>query len=158
MSLASQVNWKMFPPPLLSRRICRGLVLISSGNGLFLVGRFFLFLFLLHCGACGILVPQPVIEPVSPTVEAQSLNRWTTGNSLWKDSVLGLRCCMRAFSSCGEQGLFFIAVCGPLATVASHCRAQALGTWAQQLQCMVFSCPTACGIFLDQRLNPCPLH
>ena len=28
--------------------------------------------------ACGILVPGPGIEPVPPTVEAQSLNHWTT--------------------------------------------------------------------------------
>ena len=34
-------------------------------------------------------------------------------------AVLGLRCCVRAFSSCGEQGLLFIAVCGLLTAVAS---------------------------------------
>ena len=28
--------------------------------------------------ACGILVPQAGIEPVTPVVEAQSLNHWTT--------------------------------------------------------------------------------
>ena len=28
--------------------------------------------------ACGILVPQPGIEPVPPALEAQSLNHWTT--------------------------------------------------------------------------------
>ena len=27
--------------------------------------------------ACGILVPEPGIEPESPAVEAQSLNDWT---------------------------------------------------------------------------------
>ena len=27
---------------------------------------------------CGILVPQPGIEPTPPAVEAQSLNHWTT--------------------------------------------------------------------------------
>ena len=27
-------------------------------------------------------------------------------------AVLGLRCCVRAFSSCSERGLLFIAVCG----------------------------------------------
>ena len=32
---------------------------------------------------------------------------------------LGLRCCPRAFSSCGEQGLLFIAVPGLLIEVAS---------------------------------------
>ena len=34
-------------------------------------------------------------------------------------AVLGLHCCARAFSSCGEQGLLFVAVCGLLIAVAS---------------------------------------
>ena len=33
-------------------------------------------------------------------------------------AVLCLRCCTRAFSSCGEQGLLFIAVRGLLIAVA----------------------------------------
>ena len=33
--------------------------------------------------------------------------------------VLGLRCCMQAFSSCGEQGLLFVAVHECLIAVAS---------------------------------------
>ena len=33
--------------------------------------------------------------------------------------VLGLRCCMQAFSSCGEQGLLFVVVHGLLIAVAS---------------------------------------
>ena len=36
-------------------------------------------------------------------------------------AVLGLCCCPRAFSSCGEWGLLFIAVLGLLIAVASHC-------------------------------------
>ena len=44
--------------------------------------------------------------------------------------MLGLRCCARAFSSCGEWGLLFVAVLGPLIAVASRCGAQALGAWA----------------------------
>ena len=34
-------------------------------------------------------------------------------------AALGLRCCVRAFSSCGEQGLLFFAVRGLLIAVAS---------------------------------------
>ena len=34
-------------------------------------------------------------------------------------AVLGLRCCTRAFSSCGERGLLFVAVLGLLIAVAS---------------------------------------
>ena len=34
-------------------------------------------------------------------------------------AALGLHCCTRAFSSCGEWGLLFVAVCGLLTAVAS---------------------------------------
>ena len=34
-------------------------------------------------------------------------------------AALGLRCCARAFSSCGEQWLLFVAVRGLLVAVAS---------------------------------------
>ena len=34
-------------------------------------------------------------------------------------AVLGLRCCARAFSSCGERGLLFVEVRGLLIAVAS---------------------------------------
>ena len=34
-------------------------------------------------------------------------------------AALGLRCCVRAFSSCGEWGLLFVAVRGLLIAVAS---------------------------------------
>ena len=34
-------------------------------------------------------------------------------------AVLGLRCCTRAFSSCSEWGLLFVAVCGLLIALAS---------------------------------------
>ena len=45
-------------------------------------------------------------------------------------AVLGLRCCVQAFSSCGEWGLPFVAVRGLLTAAASRCRAQALGAQA----------------------------
>ena len=34
-------------------------------------------------------------------------------------AALGVRCCTQAFSSCGEQGLLFVAVRGLLIVVAS---------------------------------------
>ena len=34
--------------------------------------------------------------------------------------MLGLHCCEQTFSSCGEQGLLFVAVHGLLIEVASH--------------------------------------
>ena len=39
---------------------------------------------------------------------------------------LGLRCCTRAFSNCGEQGLLFVAVHGLLIVVASLVAEQGL--------------------------------
>ena len=36
-----------------------------------------IFFFWPHCAACGILVPQPEVEPVAPALEARSLNHWT---------------------------------------------------------------------------------
>ena len=58
--------------------------------------------------------------------------------------MLGLRFCAGAFSSCGERGPLFIAVCGPLTVVASlvaehrlqtH-RLSSCGSWAQLLRGM----------------------
>ena len=34
-------------------------------------------------------------------------------------AALGLCCCTQTFSSCGEQGLLFVVVCGLLVVVAS---------------------------------------
>ena len=45
---------------------------------------------------------------------------------------LGLHCCARAFSSCGEQGLLFLAVRGLLIAVASL--VAELGLQARSLQ------------------------
>ena len=46
-------------------------------------------------------------------------------------AALGLHCCARAFSSCGERGPLFIAVRGLLIAVACLCcKAQALGARA----------------------------
>ena len=93
-------------------------------------------------------------------------------------AALGLRCCVRAFSSCGKQRLLFVAVRRLLIAVASlvaEYRLQACGLpqlWhagsvvvACRLQSAGsvvvahgLSCSIACGIFLDQGSNPCPLH
>ena len=93
-------------------------------------------------------------------------------------AALGLRCCPWAFSSCGERGLPFIAMHRLLSEVVSLCcGAQAVGTRAsvvaarelsscglraleRRLSSVVhrLSCSAACGIFLDQGSNLCPLH
>ena len=43
-------------------------------------------------------------------------------------AALGLCCCTQAFSSCGKQGLLFIAVCGLLIAAVSLAKTD---TWAQ---------------------------
>lgn len=97
--------------------------------------------------------------------------------------MLGLRRCVWAFFSCGEREPpsswgAWASPCGGF----SGCGARALGTRAQRLRLPgsrhmgfsgcgsqapgrgLISCvhglrfPAACGTFLDQRLNPCPLH
>ena len=73
--------------------------------------------------------------------------------------MLGLCCCMQAFSSCGERGLLFIVVRGLFIAVASLvCIAWALGAWASVIVAHGLSCSAACGIFPDQGSNLCPLH
>ena len=68
-------------------------------------------------------------------------------------AVLGLHCCTRAFSSCGERRLLFIAAQQLLIVVASRCRAWALGTRASVgVACGLSSC----GLWaLEHRLSSC---
>ena len=53
-------------------------VFLSSIFAIILKTLFFFFFLRLHCVACGLLVPQPGIEPVSPALGAWSANHWTT--------------------------------------------------------------------------------
>ena len=72
-------------------------------------------------------------------------------------AVLGLRFCVRAFSSCGKRGPVFIAVRGPLSrplllrSTGSRCAGSVVVAHGP-------SCSVACGIFPDQGSNPCPQH
>ena len=68
-------------------------------------------------------------------------------------AVLGPRCCAQAFSSCGERGLFVLAVRGLLIAVASRCVAWALGARASVVLARGFS---SCGSWaLERRLISC---
>ena len=69
-------------------------------------------------------------------------------------AALCLRCCAWAFSSCGEQGLLFVVVCGLLVAVASLCfRAPALGARASVVVARGLS---GCGSrALELRLSSC---
>ena len=61
-------------------------------------------------------------------------------------AALSLHCCSWAFSSCQEQGLFL------------SCRAHALGPRGSVVAACGLGYSAACGIFLDQGPNLCPLH
>ena len=68
-------------------------------------------------------------------------------------AVLGLRCCEQAFSSCGEQGLLFIAVRGLLIMVVSRCGTRALGARASVVVAHGLS---SCGSqAVEHRLSSC---
>ena len=66
---------------------------------------------------------------------------------------------MWAFSSCGEQGLLFVAVHGLLIVVASLVVEHGLSRCAGSVVVAHgLSCSAACGIFPDKGSNLCPLH
>ena len=69
-------------------------------------------------------------------------------------AVSDLRCCVWAFSSCGERGLLFVVVHGLLIEVASLCcGAQALGVQASVVVARGLS---ICGSWaLECRLSSC---
>ena len=72
--------------------------------------------------------------------------------------MLGLRFCARAFSSRGKRGPLFIAVRGPLTIAASLVAEHRPRCAGSAIVAHGPSRSAACGIFLDQGSNPCPLH
>ena len=65
-------------------------------------------------------------------------------------AALGLRCCTQGFSSCGMRASD---------TVASLVEEPGLkGMWASVVVACRLSCSMACGLFLEQGLNLCPLN
>ena len=69
-----------------------------------------------------------------------------------------LRCYAQTFSSCGERRATFH--CGVWASPSGGFSLQNTGSRHTGSVVVVqgFSCSMACGIFLDQGSNPCPLH
>ena len=63
-----------------------------------------------------------------------------------------------AFSSCGEQGLFFLGVCGLLIAVASLVGEQWLQSTGSVIVAHGLGCSAVCRIFPDRGFNPCLLH
>ena len=73
-------------------------------------------------------------------------------------AVLGLRFCVRAFSSCGKWGPLFIAVHGPLLLRPLLLRSTGSRRAGSVIVAHGPSCSAACGIFPDQGSNRCALH
>ena len=71
---------------------------------------------------------------------------------------LSLHCCTQAFSNCGGCSYPLVAGHGLLTTVPSLVKHRLQGVQASAVMALRLSCPMACGIFLDQGLNLCPLH
>ena len=115
-------------------------------------------------GHCPLLPSTNVLRPIVSSI-LSSLKSYLFL------AALGLCCCVRAFFSCGEQGL--LSSCGAQASSCgafSCCRVWALGCQtpvvvASELQSTGsvvvlhgLSCSVAHGILLDQGSNPCPLQ
>ena len=69
-------------------------------------------------------------------------------------ATLGLHCCAWAFSDCGEWRL--LSGCSAQAARGgglSGCQHSLSGSQASVIAAHGFSCPVACGIFLDQESN-----
>ena len=79
-------------------------------------------------------LPRPGLEPVSPALAGRFFfflfNEFIFISFILFLAMLVLRCCARAFSGCGEQGLLFVVVRRLLIAVASRCGAWALGAQA----------------------------
>ena len=83
---------------------------------------------------------------------------------LFKRFIYLFRLCWVFTALCGpssvaaRRGLFPRRSAQALRCSCFSCVAQALGAWASVVVVHKRGCSAACGIFLDQGLNPCPLH
>lgn len=74
-------------------------------------------------------------------------------------AALHLHCCARAFSTCSKPCYSVVAVHRHLVSEASLIREHRLqGRQASVVVGLGLSCTMACGIFLGQELNLCPLN
>ena len=120
----------------------------------------FYFMFLPAPWGLGDLNSQTRDWTQATVMEAPSPKHWTTRNlPLFMYLflvVLGLHCYMQGFSVCAEQGLLSSS-----GVKASHCGGFSLRGRSSRHTGSVaavhrLNCLGACGILLDQGLNPCP--
>ena len=73
--------------------------------------------------------------------------------------VWGLGRSAQAFSSRGERSFSLVAVCElPIAVASLVAKHRLWGVWTSVVVVLGSSCPSACGISLDQESNLWPLH
>ena len=89
---------------------------------------------------------------VHGAAELDATGRLSTAQQCW------VCVAARAFSSCSKQGCRVLQCMASNCGGFSCCREQALGRAGSGAVVRRLSCPTACGLFPDQKLNPCPLH
>ena len=79
-------------------------------------------------------------------------------------AALGLHCCLRAFSRCGERELLSSCAQAPRGGGFSCWQSTCSGACRLQYECGFSgvahgpSCPVACAVLPDEVSNPCPLH
>ena len=66
--------------------------------------------------------------------------------------VVDLRCCAAFLVKAASWGTFHCGAQAPHRGGFSCCRAQVIGAWASVVAACGISCPTACVIFLDQKV------
>ena len=72
-------------------------------------------------------------------------------------AALGLHCWAQAFPSCNTRGLLFIEVVGFSLRWLLLLQSTGSRHVGSVVTVLGLSFPVSCGIFLDQRSNPCPL-
>ena len=118
---------------------------------------------LVQVQALPVRVSGPSLSPLccpAVTLPLMILSSWVTMSTLFSSpriyakffnfmflvlAVLGLCCCVRAFSSCSRWGLLSTVVLGLPLPGVSHCRPQDSAAWAQQFWHMGFVAPRHMG-------------
>lgn len=91
------------------------------------------------------------LESASPRRSLRAvcgLSLWSLSGRAWSSLL------RRLFPGCAERGLLAVA----LLVVEHGLWGRGLSSWSTWAGGCWLRCPMACGVFLDQELNPCPLQ
>ena len=149
LHFALQVLWFFY-----KLKLCGNPMLSKS------IGTIFATAFAYFMSVCHILVILAIFQTFSLLLY---LLRWSLTNDLFFNiylfmAVLGLRFCARALSSCGKWGHSSSWCVGLSLSRPLLLRSTGSRRAGSVIVVHGPSCSAACGIFLDQGSNPCPLH